>query len=543
MIQTWGYFMIYDVVIVGGGIAGLTAGAFISKEGHKVLLCEKEKWIGGLVNSFDYKGFRFDGGIRAMENSGVLLPMVKGLGLDIEINKSYVSVGMEDEVVNVETKDSLADYQKMLENQFPENKEDVTKIISEIKIIMKYMDVLYGIDNPLFMDLKKDRKYLFKTLLPWLFKYLRTIRKIIKLDQPIEEYLKQFSDNPSLINMIDQHFFKETPAFFALSYFSLYLDYQYPKGGTGTLTEKLAEFILANQGIILKETTIQSIDPEKKEVFDANGNAYGYKQLIWAADLKCLYDILRIDSIKDKTIQKNILDRKVLLKDKIGGDSVYTLYLTVDLPPEHFKKISNPHFFYTPYKDGLYNIIIDEIIDDNAQNSVKRYVTDKARLMAWIERYYRLTTYEISIPVLRDPSLAPEGKTGLIISTLFEHSLVKHINEMGWYEEFKAFSERLIIDVLHSTIYKGIKEKTIDNFSSTPLTLERITGNTDGGITGWAFTNRPIPAVSSMPKVTDSVLTPIPNIYQAGQWTYSPAGLPISIMTGKIAADKVNKCL
>jgi phytoene dehydrogenase-like protein len=114
---------------------------------------------------------------------------------------------------------------------------------------------------------------------------------------------------------------------------------------------------------------------------------------------------------------------------------------------------------------------------------------------------------------------------------------------MGWYEEFKQISEGHIIDVLDRTIYKGIKEKVIDRFSSTPLTLERIAGNSDGAITGWAFTNRPIPAVNKMPRVTDSVLTPIPDVFQAGQWTYSPAGLPISIMTGKIAADKVNKTL
>ncbi|MBV1757937.1 MAG: NAD(P)/FAD-dependent oxidoreductase [Dethiosulfatibacter sp.] len=535
--------MIYDVVIVGGGIAGLTAGAFISKEGHRVLICEKEKWIGGLVNSFNYKDFRFDGGIRAMENSGVLLPMVKGLGLDIEFKKSYVSVGMEDAVVSVETKSSLSDYQRMLETQFPDNKEDIKEIIKEIGIIMNYMDVLYGIDNPLFMDLKNDKRYLFKTLIPWLFKYLKTIRKIIKLDQPIEEYLTKFSDNQSLINMIDQHFFKETPAFFALSYFSLYLDYQYPKGGTGTLTEKMAELIIANHGIILKETTIQSIDDEKKVAVDSNGNVYSYKKLIWAADQKRLYDAINTDSIKDDTVRKNILDRKSLLKDKVGGDSVHTLYLTVDIEPEYFKKISNPHFFYTPYKDGLFNVTIEELMTKGDHDTKHRYITDKSELLSWLERYYRLTTYEISIPVLRDPKMAPEGKTGLIISTLFEHSLVKHIKEMGWYDEFKQISEKHIIEVLNATIYKGIKEKTIDSFSSTPLTIERITGNSDGAITGWAFTNRPIPAVNKMPRVTDSVLTPISDVFQAGQWSYSPAGLPISIMTGKIAADKVNKLL
>ena len=29
--------------------------------------------------------------------------------------------------------------------------------------------------------------------------------------------------------------------------------------------------------------------------------------------------------------------------------------------------------------------------------------------------------------------------------------------------------------------------------------------------------------------------------YQAGQWTYSPSGLPIAILTGKLAADQVTK--
>ena len=58
-----------DILIVGAGMAGLTAAAYLSKAGLKVLLCEKENKIGGLVNSFEYKGFVFDGGIRAIEDS------------------------------------------------------------------------------------------------------------------------------------------------------------------------------------------------------------------------------------------------------------------------------------------------------------------------------------------------------------------------------------------------------------------------------------------------------------------------------------------
>ena len=39
----------------------------------------------------------------------------------------------------------------------------------------------------------------------------------------------------------------------------------------------------------------------------------------------------------------------------------------------------------------------------------------------------------------------------------------------------------------------------------------------------------------------NAIKTPIPGVFQAGQWTYSPAGLPISILTGKLAADRVIK--
>ncbi len=57
-----------------------------------------------------------------------------------------------------------------------------------------------------------------------------------------------------MLDIITQHFFRDTPAFFALSYFSLYLDYNYPLGGTGTLPRKIAALIEAHQGTIRTNT-------------------------------------------------------------------------------------------------------------------------------------------------------------------------------------------------------------------------------------------------------------------------------------------------
>ena len=44
-------------------------------------------------------------------------------------------------------------------------------------------------------------------------------------------------------------------------------------------------------------------------------------------------------------------------------------------------------------------------------------------------------------------------------------------------------------------------------------------------------------------KIAETIETPFPHIHQAGQWTFSPAGLPVSILTGKLAADGVIKML
>jgi len=523
-------------------MAGLTAAAYVSRAGLKVLLCEKEEKTGGLVNSFEYEGFVFDGGIRAIENSGIVLPMLRELGIEIDFLPSPVSIGIGKDVVRIGSKDSLGAYQELLDKHFPEDKQDIAGIIREIGKIMGYMDVLYGIDNPLFLDLRNHPETVFRTILPWLLRYLLTAPKVAKLDKPVDEHLSGFTTNRALLDIIVQHFFQKTPAFFALSYFSLYLDYRYPRGGTGALSQAMEQFNLEHGCEIRRDTEIIGVDPVRNQAADSRGNVYPYRKLVWAADLKTLYRVLDVTSLTNGKVIGGIEARRKALSGKIGGDSVFTLYLTVDLETKYFAEIPSAHFFYTPSTSGLSQVSLDELHHDDPTIPAG-FIHDRSLIDDWLRRYLELTTYEISCPALRDASLAPEGKTGLIISSLFDYSLTKHIQAMGWYDEFKQRMSERIIELLDATIYPGLKAAVIDSFTSTPLTIERVSGNSEGAITGWAFTNDFIPAVNKLPRVASSVLTPIPDTYQAGQWTYSPAGLPISILTGKLAADRVLKDL
>jgi phytoene dehydrogenase-like protein len=524
-----GVHMKYDAIIVGGGVAGLTAAAYLAKSGHSTLICEKEETCGGLVSTFERDGFFYDGGIRAMENSGVVFPMVKQLGLDIDFIKNHITMGIEDQVIRIESEGSVKDYQSLLIKLYPESRDEINEIITQIQRIMHYMDVQYGIDNPIFLDMKKDREYLLKAILPWMVKYALTSPRITALNVPVENFMQRYTQNQSLLDIIMQHFFHETPAFFALSYLKLFLEYHYPRGGTGKFIEKLLSYIESQHGMINTGTEIISIEPDKHTVVDTQGRTYEYGRLIWSADLKSLYRHINLDDIRDDRTKNAVIDRRDLIADKTGNDSVFTLYLGLDLDQSYFAGIASEHFFYTPVRTGL-SAAGPMPIKGNWQTTKN-----------WLEKFFALTTYEISIPVLRDKALAPPGKTGLIISTLFDYKITKYIEEQGWYKAFTSLAETCIIDALSNSIYPEIRKTILHKFTSSPLTIAKIAGTTEGAITGWSFTNTPIPAESRIPRILNAIKTPLPGVYQAGQWTYSPSGFPISILTGKLAADQVIK--
>jgi hypothetical protein len=280
---------------------------------------------------------------------------------------------------------------------------------------------------------------------------------------------------------------------------------------------------------------ISKIDYSKKSIFDQNNQEYEYDQLIWAADHNQLYKAIDMDSINDKKVKHRVEKQKNLLIGKRGGDSIYSLFLAVDLDKEYFRTRSSGHMFYTPNKSGQSNVF------DKLKMVSKS--SDKQEILDWMNDYLEYTTYEIAIPSLRNEELSPLGKTGLVVSVLMDYEFISNIKTLGFYKEFKNFSEEKMIEVLDSSIYGDLGKNIIHRFSSSPLTIERLSGNHEGGITGWAFTNDVIPAPSKITAVENSCHTMIPNVLQAGQWTYSPSGLPISILTGKIAADKAGKKL
>lgn len=60
----------YDVVVIGAGAAGLSAGALLAKEGRSVLVVERSPWLGGRAMAVPDEGFKINVGGHLIEDPG-----------------------------------------------------------------------------------------------------------------------------------------------------------------------------------------------------------------------------------------------------------------------------------------------------------------------------------------------------------------------------------------------------------------------------------------------------------------------------------------
>ncbi len=113
--------MKFEAIVVGGGIAGLTAASYLAKAGKLGLLCDKADHLGGLVGSITTDGHVLEFGIRAFENSGIVKPILKQLDINPQFVKSPVTIGIGHDFISLSRRESLNDNVALLMRAFPDD--------------------------------------------------------------------------------------------------------------------------------------------------------------------------------------------------------------------------------------------------------------------------------------------------------------------------------------------------------------------------------------------------------------------------------------
>ncbi|NUO09222.1 MAG: NAD(P)/FAD-dependent oxidoreductase [Candidatus Brocadia sp.] len=149
----------YDTIVIGAGIAGLVCGAFLAKNGKKVLIVEQHFVPGGYCTSFKRKGFNFDAAVHHIGGCGkwgIVGLCLKKLGIEMD----FYPLDPMDHLIfpdfTIEIPADLDEYIIRLQDRYPWEKDNIRDFFRDFiklyratfnneksQIIGKYKDLTY----------------------------------------------------------------------------------------------------------------------------------------------------------------------------------------------------------------------------------------------------------------------------------------------------------------------------------------------------------------------------------------------------------------
>ena len=126
--------MKYNTIVIGGGLAGLTAGATLAKFGKKVLLLEQHHKPGGCATTFKRGDFIIEVGLHEMcglEKDGALLQLFDMLEVDqqvefLQVPELYAVHSDQEKFVFPHTYTAAS---KALIDKYPEEEKGIKRLM------------------------------------------------------------------------------------------------------------------------------------------------------------------------------------------------------------------------------------------------------------------------------------------------------------------------------------------------------------------------------------------------------------------------------
>src|SRR5579864_3810953 len=142
----------YDVVVIGAGIAGLIAAAYVARGGAKVCVLESNHQPGGLMAGIRRKGFYFDVGDQSFEQGNILFPLLKQLGIydDLHFLRAWYRLKTPNIDVQIE---QPADLPGAFAAAFPSQADATYRFFGEMYRDLEHLRRLLRDDhNPILHD-------------------------------------------------------------------------------------------------------------------------------------------------------------------------------------------------------------------------------------------------------------------------------------------------------------------------------------------------------------------------------------------------------
>lgn len=485
-----------SILIIGGGVSGLTAGIYAEQSGFHAIILEKNPSVGGLCTGWYRQGQYIDGCIH----------WLTGTNKNTDLYKIWTNVDALNKDVKVLQLDSwgIFDYQgtevpfysdlKKAEKAWLEiSPIDKKHIKHFFKMVRDIASVDLPLDKPVsMMNFFSLMKFGFKVIDVWP-SYLLTMK------MSCEKYAKRFK-SPALRWAITH----AQPGDGNL--YSMLFSYAniatgnggIPMGGSKPMVERMKNRFLSLGGTLMLNSQVSHIIIENgvaKGVSLRNGTNYYADYIVSALDANYTFHNLLMGQYNIHKYDKRFFDMKrhpapscCLLAFSGDISDIPTPY-SFECEPfyvggtliKHLT-IRNYHYDETFEKDGkcLYTVLVDQY-SENYQYWNNLYKNNPAE--------YRKKKMALA-----------EAIKGRIIS------------------KFPQFADNLtVLDV------------------STPKTLNRYTNASRGAYMGFLFNK-------NSGRLTHSgYIKGLKNFLLAGQWSQCPGGLPLAAVSGKFAIQRICK--
>jgi phytoene dehydrogenase-like protein len=472
--------MKYDVIIVGSGLGGLTAGAKLSKEGKRVLVIEQHNRPGGCATTFRRGDYTLEVGLHEMDGPGQR-DMKNRVFTDLEVftNVEFLRVPEFYRFINESYTVTI-----------PHEAETARQRLSEL-----FPDEVTGI-NAYFEQILNPKRRSAETPV---------------VDTSVGDFLDSIirNDDLKLILLGNLGYFHDDPYSLSLAYYSVAQGSYFTggasfiMGGSQKLSDHLAGYIKSHGGEVILNHTVTGILISDKTL---NGVVYNRKNSNEVIETTADEIIMNgaLPTIVDMLPEKMQDGVKSELKGQRYGASLLTLYLGFRKP---LKDLGNKYYSTFIY-DGSVKSPKDIIKNNRADFS--------ARSFTFVD-YSQI-----------DSGLAPEGKSvGALCCIDYTDDWEGLTSEE--YLRKKEYTASVFIDRLEKII-PGLKEAVEYYEVGTPLTVKRYTKNPGGAVYGFAQ----IPSR----KITDP-LASFNNLHIASAWGKTGGGFSGAILGGYLCAVNI----
>jgi len=474
--------MKYDIIVIGAGLGGLTAGAKLAREGKKVLLIEQHTKPGGCATTFQRGSFTLEVGLHEMDGPSPR-DMKTKIFNDLDVFKNVEFIKIPEFYRFNSTRYGLT---------IPHEPEIAIERLSEL-----FPDETRGIKAYFDQILSKGKKS----------------GEHFKQDTNLGDFLDSIikNDDLKLILLGNLGYFHDDPYSLSLAYYSVAQGSYYTgrasfvKGGSQKLADHLKDYILQHGGNVLLNHLATNLIIENNNLA---GVSYKEKKGTPSKSFTVYADEIIVNAAVPNVAELLPEEYRLRFQNEIRGRKPGASLLTIYFGFKNsLKNVGNKYYSTFIFDDSVKTQM--DILPNNRGDFNKRCFT-------FID-YGQI-----------DSGLATAGKSVGAICCIDYLADWENLSR----EQYKSKKEdvaKIFIARLEKLI-PGISDEIEYYEVGTPATVKRFTLNPEGAVYGFAQTPYKPDAVSS--NIFD-------NLHFASAWGKTGGGFSGTIYGGYLCAYSI----